>query len=163
MAAIQAKCESCGRALQYPDEICARCDRKLYLESLDSAKRGEMRGSTYAKPKGKPKYICPACFKKFPRPIMVPWPPKVPCYKLQGTRPCCPECGVLLKSKYDPLHSRLRRIFPIVIVLKFIFGLPDVASLIIFFIISTALLSWIAVLDYRQYCHEDFYVRDDKL
>jgi uncharacterized membrane protein YdbT with pleckstrin-like domain len=93
---------------------------------------------------------------------MIPWPPIVPWYKFQGTRSCCPECGALLKSKYDPLYSRLKIATNLIILSKFIFGISNAMELIVFYTICAVLFSWVAVLGYREYRHEDFYVRDDK-
>lgn len=161
MSAIQAKCESCGRVLQYPDEICARCDKKLYLESLNSAKRGEIWGSIYAKSKGKPKYICPACLGRFPKVEMIAWPPVVPWYKFQSIRFCCPVCRKLLKSRYQTTSRRLQAGTSGIVMLQIFFGIPNNLIFILFFCVEAILIPWGFVISYREFRDENLYIQDE--
>jgi hypothetical protein len=113
------------------------------------------------KSKNKPRYICPLCAKTFSRLNPSRWPPNVPWYRFQALAQQCPNCGILLKSKYGsaPLPLKLSSIAALI---ALVLSLKYQDVLMIVWAYFAIIATYNGIMGYREFNDEHAYILDGR-
>ena len=139
-------CAQCAKPLDSADSICAFCDKAVALAQATRGAHG--------------KYHCPKCTLKFDQPNTKLTPEIVPWYRMHPEKPCCPHCGIFIRSKYSKMNIAFGWLIVPVIIAREWFGFSNPTVYAICMAIVALCISWWCVAAWRLHGDANAYIED---